>query len=129
MDVVFCGHVHNYQRSKPLKFFAGPPEPDAPPGKPFGPSGKLNGVWTLDTRYDGIAQTKPDGVIYVVTGAGGARLYNTEQEDDPASWQTFTEKFISGVHSLTVAEVTPKSLTVRQVLQDVKVLDKFAIQR
>ena len=129
VDVVFCGHVHNYQRSKPLKFVAGPPEPDAPPGKPFGPSGKLNGVWTLDTKYDGITRTNPDGVIYVVTGAGGARLYNTEQEDDPASWQTFTEKFVSGVHSLTVAEVTPGSLTIRQVSQDGKVLDQFAIHR
>ena len=129
VDVVFCGHVHNYQRSHPLKFTLGPPEPDAPPGKPFGPSGKLNGVWTLDTVYDGATHAKPEGVIYIVTGAGGARLYNPEQQDDPTSWQTFTARFISGIHSLTVADVTPKSLTVRQISQDGKELDKFVIER
>ena len=39
-------------------------------------------------------------MIYVITGAGGANLYNPEQQDDPASWQPFTHKFLSQVNSL-----------------------------
>ena len=49
-------------------------------------------------------------MIYLVTGAGGAGLYNAKQEDDPASWQPFTHKFISPVHSLTVADVNGPTL-------------------
>ena len=76
-------------------------------GKVYGPIGHVDGRWTLDTAFDGATRTRPDGVIYVVTGAGGARLYNPEQHDDPASWQAFTAQFVSNVHSLTVVDVTP----------------------
>ncbi|MBI3207280.1 MAG: metallophosphoesterase [Candidatus Solibacter usitatus] len=90
VDIVFGGHVHNYQRSHPIRFV---PEP-----------GKwrsvVPGMWTLDKKYDGVTNTKPDGVLYIVTGAGGARLYNPEQSGDPASWQEFTSKFVSNVNSL-----------------------------
>jgi hypothetical protein len=34
-----------------------------------------------------------------------AGLYNPEQQADPASWQTFTNKFMSAVHSLSVVEI------------------------
>ncbi len=61
--------------------------------------------WTLDTSYDGRTQTRPHGVIYIITGAGGASLYNPEQQTDPASWQAYTHKFLSQVHSLTIADV------------------------
>ena len=57
-------------------------------------------------------------MIYVVTGAGGQHLYNPEQHDDPDSWQEFTDKFVSKVHSLTVADVDGKTLTVRQLSAD-----------
>ena len=40
-----------------------------------------------------------------MTGAGGQRLYNPEQQDDPASWQEFTFKHISKDHTLTVVEI------------------------
>ena len=65
----------------------------------------------------------------MVTGAGGQELYNPEQNNDPDSWQKFTDKFISSVHSLTVAEVDGKTLTVRQVSADGKELDSFRITK
>jgi hypothetical protein len=70
----------------------------------------------------------PVDVIYRVTGAGGAGLFNPEQQDDPASWQPFTDKFISKVHSLTVADVDGPRLTVRQVSAKGQELDRFTIQ-
>ena len=94
------------------------PTPPGRRGQGLRPDGQVEGRWTLDTAYDGPTRTRPDGVIYVVTGAGGARLYNTEQSGDPASWQPYTARFVSDTHSLTVVDVTPDALTVRQVSSD-----------
>lgn len=123
VDIVFCGHVHNYQRTFPLHFFS---EKRAD-GKPMRQKELVAGRWSLDKTFDGRSNTRPDGVIYLVTGGGGATLYNPEQQDDPASWQDFTDKFISKVHSLTVAEVDGSTLTVRQVSSQGEELDRFII--
>lgn len=129
VDVVFSGHVHNYQRSFPLTFV-----PDRQ-GTVLvgGRDGKVvrgrvvNGRWTLDKAFDGKSNVSPKGTIYLITGAGGQKLYNPEQNNDPDSWQKFTDKFISNTHSLTVADVNGKTLTVRQVTADGKEIDGFKI--
>jgi hypothetical protein len=131
VDIVFNGHVHNYQRSFPLTFvpdkqgtlLVGGKEGKAIRGR------VVNGRWTLDKTFNGQSNTIPHGVIYMVTGAGGQELYNPEQNNDPDSWQKFTDKFISSVHSLTVAEVDGKTLTIRQVAVDGKELDTFRITK
>jgi hypothetical protein len=131
VDVVFNGHVHNYQRSYPLRFL-----PDRQStllvGGREGKTARgrvVNGQWKLDKSFDGRTDTTPDGVIYVITGAGGQRLYNPEQNDDPDSWQKFTDKFVSKVHSLTVADVDGKTLTVSQVTADGQEVDRFVITK
>ena len=131
VDVVFNGHVHNYQRSFPLTF-----APDKKGTLLVGGKNQktirgrvVNGHWKLDKVFDGKTNTSPNGVIYLVTGAGGADLYNPEQENDPDSWQKFTYKFISTVHSLTVADVDGKTLTIRQVDATGKELDAFKITK
>ena len=125
--VVFNGHVHNYQRTHPLKFTLGPPPADAKAGKPYSSRGRVDGRWVLDTVFDGGTHTRPDGVIYLITGAGGARLYNTEQHDRPSTWHDFTARFVSNVHSLTLADVTPDALTLRQVSASGVELDRVVI--
>ncbi|HSC36588.1 MAG TPA: metallophosphoesterase [Chitinophagaceae bacterium] len=131
VDIVFNGHVHNYQRSFPLSFV-----PDKQGTLLVGGKDNktirgrvVNGRWTLDKTFNGQSNTHPQGVIYMVTGAGGQELYNPEQNNDPDSWQKFTDKFISSIHSLTVAEVDGKTLTVRQVSADGKELDSFRITK
>jgi hypothetical protein len=131
VDIVFNGHVHNYQRSYPLRFV-----PDRQGtllvGGRDGTTVRgrvVNGQWKLDKMFDGRTDTTPEGVIYVVTGAGGQKLYNPEQNDDPDSWQKFTDKFVSNVHSLTVADVAGQSLTIRQFSVDGKELDNFIINK
>ncbi len=131
VDVVFNGHVHNYQRSYPMTF-----APDRKGTQLIGgrdmktPRGRVvNGKWRLDKTFDGKNDTTPQGVIYVVTGAGGQELYNPEQQNDPDSWQKFTEKFISTVHSLTVADVDGKTLIVRQLDAEGRELDSFKITK
>jgi hypothetical protein len=132
VDVVFNGHVHNYQRSYPMTFV-----PAAENGaKPIsGPNGKITnsrlvpGKWTLDRTFDGKSDTTPEGVIYIVTGAGGQHLYNPEQQDDPASWQEFTVKHISKEHTLTIAQIEGPVLTIRQVNAEGIEVDRLTISK
>ena len=101
----------------------------------MGPDGKLSkarhvdGKWTLDKTFNGKSDTTPEGVIYVVTGAGGQHLYNPEQQDDPASWQEFTFKHISKDHTLTVAEIDGPTLTLRQLTTEGYEVDSFVITK
>jgi hypothetical protein len=132
VDVVFNGHVHNYQRTYPLAFV--PAEPNG--AKPvFSANGKITnsryvgGKWTLDRSFDGKSNTTPHGVIYIVTGAGGQHLYDPQQQDDPASWQEFTARFISKEHTLTIAQIEGPTLTIRQVNANGIEVDRFAISK
>jgi hypothetical protein len=122
VDVVIAGHVHNYQRSWPLTFVV---DPWIPPPSPR----RVPGKWTLDKTYDGKKNTKPKGIIYLVTGGGGAGLYNPDQQDDPESWMGFTDKFISKVHSLTVAEINGRAAKFRQVSATGEEVDAFTITK
>jgi acid phosphatase type 7 len=132
VDVVFNGHVHNYQRSYPLQFVPAQENGGSPAiGKDGKPAKvrRVDGKWTLDKSFNGQSDTSPEGVIYVITGAGGQDLYNPEQQDDPASWQEFTYKHVSKVHSLTVADVDGPTLTVRQLTPDGEEVDRFVIKK
>ncbi len=130
VDVVFAGHVHNYQRSYPMTFV-----PDGTGVPMVGNTDNIrrgrvvNGRWTLDKNFNGKRKTKPNGVIYIVTGAGGQGLYNPEQTTDKNSWQKFTVKFESRVHSFTVMDVMGKSLTLRQVDINGKEVDRIKITK
>jgi acid phosphatase type 7 len=131
VDVVFNGHVHNYQRSFPLTF-----RPDkkgvllvAGMGNKNVRGRVVNGSWKLDKSFDGKTDTTPEGVIYLVTGAGGQTLYNPEQNNDPDSWQKFTTQFHSNSHSLTIVDMDGKSMRVKQVDVDGKELDSFTITK
>jgi hypothetical protein len=67
VNMVFNGHEHNYQRTFPIRananVAAGP-----------SPSGPL--AVSIDTSFDGVTQTVPDGVLYIVEGAGGNRDFD-----------------------------------------------------
>jgi hypothetical protein len=67
VNMVFNGHEHNYQRTFPIRananVAAGPMSP--------GPA-----AVSIDTSFDGATQTVPDGVLYLVEGAGGNRDFD-----------------------------------------------------
>ena len=125
VDIVFNGHVHNYQRSFPLRFVQGSVAAE----KSKSARNAVGGSWTLDKSFDGRTDTSPDGVIYLVTGGGGASLYNPEQQDAPESWQEFTDKYQAKVHSMSVADVNGKTLTIRQISLNGEELDRFVIKK
>lgn len=131
VDVVFNGHVHNYQRSYPLTFL-----PDDNGDIIMGGAdlrsirGRVvNGRWVLDKKFDGKKNKQPKGVIYLVSGAGGNDLYNIDQTTDTDNWMKFTNKFVSDVHSFTLAEVNGKLLEIKQLTATGKVLDRFFVEK
>jgi hypothetical protein len=119
-DIVFSGHVHNYQRTHPLTFV---PAVDAPG------TGVVDGQFTMDSEYDGITKTKPNGVLYVISGGGGAKLYSPELEDQPATWKAYTVKHISKVNSFSEVDVEAGKLTLRQVDGNGRELDRFVVTK
>jgi hypothetical protein len=131
VDVVFSGHVHNYQRLYPLTF--------KPYKRPVlltgGRDGKtirgrlVNGYVSLDKSFDGKTNTTPKGVLYIITGAGGQELYNPEQTDQPDTWQKYTTKFVANVHSLTVVDIDGKTFKLRQVATDGTEVDSIEIRK
>ena len=134
VDLVLNGHVHNYQRSHPLQFA---PKLDAA-GKPvIDSTGKVDGTFTLNTTFDGKENKKPNGVIYIVTGAAGAGLYDTAFSNKPSkwvhlpesNWVPFTAKFISHVHSFSIIETKENKLTFKQLDADGNLLDEMRIKK
>jgi 3',5'-cyclic AMP phosphodiesterase CpdA len=124
VDLVLAGHVHNYQRSFPLKFEL---KLDST-GRRYvvTPEGRVDGTFTLDEKFDGATNTKPNGIVYVVSGSGGARLYDGQltnnpelwKHDLPTNWVPFTAKLVSDIHSFTRIETDGKKLVLKQM--DVK---------
>lgn len=130
VDIVFAGHVHNYQRTYPMTFVPDNLGSQLVAGANNIKIGKIvNGRWTLDKSFDGKRKTKPSGVIYITTGAGGQGLYNPEQTKDKDSWQKFTVNFESRVHSFTVMDVNGNSLVLRQLDINGKEVDRVKITK
>ncbi|WP_315729546.1 MULTISPECIES: metallophosphoesterase family protein [unclassified Bradyrhizobium] len=73
VNVVFNGHEHNYQRTRPLR--AGATVAAVPTST--GPE-----AVSVDTVFDGVKRRVPDGVLHVVEGAGGNRDFDGD-EDSP----------------------------------------------
>jgi predicted phosphodiesterase len=116
VDLVFSGHVHNYQRSKPLRF--------APNLNQYlRTKNRVDGLFQLDEAFDGNANTRPNGVIHIVSGGGGASLYSPSfektaeylRERYPGNWSPFTAKYYATDHSFTLLEAAPKHLLLRQI--------------
>jgi hypothetical protein len=124
VDIVFSGHVHNYQRSMPMRFTL---QPQAD-GSLIDSEGSVAGSFTLDKKFDGVKVTKPHGVIYLISGGGGAPLSGRKVATRPDTWQPFTAKFIAA-HGFTQCQVDGNKLSITQIDLNGKQLDKFAITK
>jgi hypothetical protein len=115
VDVVFCGHVHNYQRSRPLKFAPTSPKRDA--------RGRLDGDFTVDRTFDGKQNTEPQGVIHIVAGGGGATLYGpgldktvaTLTKEHGDNYADYTAKMVVDRHTFVVVDLTPEKFQLRAI--------------
>jgi 3',5'-cyclic AMP phosphodiesterase CpdA len=120
VSIAFAGHVHNYQRSHPLTFV---------PNEAIFNDARVEGKWVIDTEFDGKDRTKPSGILYLVTGAGGASLYDRSQQSRPDTWEPFTKEFISTVNSFTLVDVDGSKLHLTQVDVSGKVIDEFTLTK
>ncbi len=135
VNLVLTGHVHNYQRSVPL-FFA-PQKNEMGDQYVISPEGKVDGTFILDQQFDGSTNTRPKGIIYIVTGAGGGSLYDRNLNEKPElwkhepkeNWSPFTQKLIADRHSFTLIETKGKALTLQQIDLTGKVIDQITITR
>jgi uncharacterized repeat protein (TIGR01451 family) len=68
VSIVFNGHEHNYQRSLPIRATS----------RTAGPVSTTAGTPAVyvDQNFDGLEKTVPDGVLYIVEGAGGNRDFD-----------------------------------------------------
>ena len=135
VDLVLSGHVHNYQRTLPIKFE--PEKKESTKSYIVSESGRVNGKFTLDNNYDGVTNTKPDGIIYIVSGAGGAALYDNRISEKPElwkkgpakNWAPYTSKLISHIHSFTIVETDGKKLILKQIDIDGNTIDSITITK
>lgn len=131
VDIVFTGHVHTYERTFPLQFKLKPRTLTAaeaaahPHAQEFA---KYDGELTLDKEFDGVEKTRPNGVIYLTTGAGGAPLHS-EAMPEPVKWQPQTAVAVSGRHSITVVDMYGTKLVARQLTAQGEELDRFVITK
>jgi len=97
VNLVFNGHEHNYQRSRPIRALSN--VTSAPvPGTP---------QVEVDTAFDGGAHSVPDGVLYFVEGAGGNRDFD-DNLPNPRGGGTGIDQddAATGTTSATVGGVT-----------------------
>jgi predicted phosphodiesterase len=128
VDVVFAGHVHNYQRSKPLRFT---------PSGGRDNLGRVNGATQLDEAFDGAKDTTPEGIIHIVSGGGGAALYSVDLEatiaglkkEHGANYVPLTAKYVASTHSFSLIDLTPTTFTLRQIAITGEELDQFTITK
>jgi uncharacterized repeat protein (TIGR01451 family) len=67
VNMVFNGHEHNYQRTLPIRATDRTAATPTTAGSP---------AVYVDQRFDGTQNTVPDGVLYLVEGAGGNRDFD-----------------------------------------------------
>jgi len=133
VDIALHGHEHTYQRPRPFKFQPSATNKAADVGKK---DRRVPGKFTVDSVFDGKTNTRPDGVLYIVTGAGGKHLYDPEFNDNPASWkheddgnEDYVVKMVTDRHSLTVFDIDGKRLSMAQIDETGQEFDRITITK
>ncbi len=129
VDVVFAGHVHNYQRTVPLTFAPSSPKRDK--------RGRVDGVFALDRDFDGEKNTAARGIVHVVAGGGGATLYGPGldktapllRKEHGDNYADYTAKMVADRHSFVVLDASPDSLKLRAIDVAGKVFDQVTLTK
>lgn len=119
VDVVFCGHVHNYQRTHPVLI----------DGMEGASSDRLaKGDWKLDRKFDGRTVTKTRGIVFVIEGAGGGPIYDPQFADKPDTWKPWTAVYKAG-HGFGVMDIDDRKLTYRHLGTDGRCTDEWVLTK
>ena len=132
VSLVLSGHEHVYQRTRPFTF-----APSGPGGAANIGSGKrfVPGTFTVDTRFDGKSVTTPHGIIDITTGAGGKELYDPGFTNAPDQWLheedshvAYNARMFTDLHSFTIVEIDGHTLTLRQVDENGREVDRMTMR-
>jgi acid phosphatase type 7 len=133
VDVVLCGHEHNYQRSRPLRFMPAGLNRSA---EVAGKDRRVTGTFSIDTAFDGAQHTHPDGIVYVVTGAGGKHLYDPGFTNNRSLWKhaedgnaDYVATMVADRHSFSVFDVDGQMLTMVQIDENGAEFDRIRITK
>jgi len=133
VDVVLSGHEHNYQRPRPIRFRPSGVGNSADIGEK---DRRVSGRFTVDRAFDGVTNTRPDGVLYIVTGAGGKHLYDAGFTDNPARWThaddghvEYVAKMVTDRHSFSVFDVESTRLTMTQIDEAGGEIDRIVLTK
>jgi hypothetical protein len=133
VDFALHGHEHTYQRTRPMRF--APKDAFKAPLVNTGDR-RVPGAFTIDRKFDGLNQTRPDGIIYITTGAGGKHLYDEGFTEDSSKWlhpddnnADYVECFISDRHSLTIFDLDPHAVTLRQIDEFGQEIDRIRVTK
>ena len=133
VDFCLSGHEHTYQRTRPLRF---QPKDMTKASPEFVDDRRIPGVFSTDQEFDGKTHRRPEGIIYVTTGAGGKELYDPGFDQAPEKWlhpedgnEAYVARFISEQHSLTVFDVNGKELVMTQIGERGDVLDTIRVSK
>jgi hypothetical protein len=126
VDIIFAGHAHDYQRTHPLRFTA-----KLKDGQLFvNGDGSVSGDIALDSRFDGEKVTVPNGVIEVVTGAGGAPLYpERRQFASGVGDRDVIDRFMSSTHSFSRCKIDGDKFELWQIDTNGECIDHFIVTK
>jgi hypothetical protein len=133
VDICLHGHEHTYQRTQPMKFAP----TDTSQAALVGQADRLvPGTFTVDRNFDGKSVTRPDGVLYITTGAGGKHLYDPDMNNDPTKWLheednnvPYLTRFVSDRHSLSLFEIDGGTLTMTQIDEQGQEIDRIRVTK
>ena len=117
---VFNGHCHFYERSFPISV-----KLKGEPAQALNLDGTVNGTVYIDKKFDGVNNCEPNGIVYVVTGAGG----RPSDDDHKPIDMPFAAKLIHDINTFTMVDVDGETLTMRQMGVDGKELDRIVIRK
>ena len=133
VDFVLHGHEHTYQRTCPFRFT---PTEMSKAAAVNEKDRRVEGRFRVDEKFDGQTRTKPDGIIYITTGAGGKHLYDGDFTDAPSKWRrredknvAYVARFISDRHSLSIFDVDGRRLQMRQIDEYGQEIDRIRVTK
>jgi len=133
VDIVLHGHEHTYQRPRPLRFA---PQDSGKAKQLHQNDRRVPGIFTIDRDFDGKTITRPKGLLYITTGAGGKNLYDAEDNNNPARWlheddnnADYVARFISDRYSFSLFEIDGDALTMSQIDQNGETVDHIRITK
>jgi hypothetical protein len=121
--------IASIQRAKPMKFL--PCEANRVVHR-----GWISGRFDVDENFDGAINQRPRGIIHVLSGGGGARLFDAQLKDNPVlvghdmnNWVPYTARLFNDRHSFSDVTVTPEHFTLRQIDDTGREIDRFEIHK